>query len=410
MPESLLLIAKNWPEPASTAAGRRTLDLLGLFQKQGYHCVVASSAEPTPFQCNLDALGIEAEQVRMNCQSFDDWVATLNPGIVIYDRFMTEEQFGWRVQQQCPNAFTILDTSDLHCLRTAREQAFKSGEELSLYNAIAQREIPSIVRCDLTLMISTVEAQILQEHFQIAAESLAVLPFIVPANSWQSGETFEARKHCMMIGGFKHEPNRDATRWLAESLWPALKSKLPDDCEMHVYGAYADHAMNQLSNPKERFVIKGRAEDALKTMQGYRLNLGPLRFGAGQKGKILEGWLSGTPTISNNLGFESMIQTNTWPFGVAENLDDWSSLCAQLYTDKNTWQACQNFGFRQLQSEFLVEKFDAPLFKQIDEIRSNLSEHRANNFWRGVLQNQQYRAQEFMGRWIELKERFKDQL
>jgi hypothetical protein len=30
---------------------------------------------------------------------------------------MIEEQFGWRVAENCPNAVRILDTEDLHCLR-----------------------------------------------------------------------------------------------------------------------------------------------------------------------------------------------------------------------------------------------------------------------------------------------------
>ena len=32
-------------------------------------------------------------------------------------RFMTEEQYGWRVEAACPRAVRILDTEDLHCLR-----------------------------------------------------------------------------------------------------------------------------------------------------------------------------------------------------------------------------------------------------------------------------------------------------
>jgi hypothetical protein len=34
---------------------------------------------------------------------------------------MIEEQFGWRVAENCPNAVRILDTEDLHCLRLARQ-------------------------------------------------------------------------------------------------------------------------------------------------------------------------------------------------------------------------------------------------------------------------------------------------
>jgi hypothetical protein len=35
---------------------------------------------------------------------------------VLFDRYVTEEQFGWRVSENCPNALKIIDTEDLHFL------------------------------------------------------------------------------------------------------------------------------------------------------------------------------------------------------------------------------------------------------------------------------------------------------
>ena len=65
----------------------------------------------------------------------------------IFDRFMIEEQFGWRVEKACPQALRVLDTSDLHCLREARQAQLKHGGALDLYNDIALREIA----CDAPL-------------------------------------------------------------------------------------------------------------------------------------------------------------------------------------------------------------------------------------------------------------------
>src|SRR5690606_12663340 len=94
------------------------------------------------------------------------------------DRFVSEEQFGWRVSQECPNAVQILDTEDLHFLRSAREKAFKKKEEINLYNETTIREIASILRCDLSLIISEFEMNLLLNEFHIAPELLYYLPFI----------------------------------------------------------------------------------------------------------------------------------------------------------------------------------------------------------------------------------------
>ena len=72
---------------------------------------------------------------------------------------MIEEQFGWRVAENCPNAVRILDTEDLHSLRKVRQEAVKKGVDFSINNLlkseIAKREIAAVLRCDLSLIIST---------------------------------------------------------------------------------------------------------------------------------------------------------------------------------------------------------------------------------------------------------------
>jgi len=352
MSESLLLIAKNWPEPNSTAAGRRTLDLIKLFSEQGYAIHIASVAEPTPFQADLHALNITTHSIAVNDSKFDSWVSELKPVIVIYDRYIMEEQFGWRIKNALPGALTILDTSDLHCLRLAREQAIKKQQPVDLFNDAGIREITSIARCDLTIMISQIEMDILQQQFNINERHLAYLPFLVENHSYQPGPSFADRQNLIMIGGFKHEPNRDATRWLKETIWPKLKKKLPKGCEVHIYGGYADHAMNQLHSPKNGFHIKGRANDALETIGQYKINLAPLRFGAGQKGKILEGWLTGTPTITTPVGAESMAKDSELGYAAKADAEHFATTAANAYLNEQHWHQLQQNGYEILENHF----------------------------------------------------------
>ena len=98
-------------------------------------------------------------------------------------RFMIEEQYGWRVMKNCPNALRILDTEDLHCLRKTRHKALKEKRVFSkndlLKEDITKREIASILRCDLSLMISTFEMDLLQNFFKIDEKLLYHLPFLL---------------------------------------------------------------------------------------------------------------------------------------------------------------------------------------------------------------------------------------
>ncbi len=45
---------------------------------------------------------------------------------------MIEEQYGWRVAKECPNALKILDTEDLHFLRNADRKQLKKVLNLHL--------------------------------------------------------------------------------------------------------------------------------------------------------------------------------------------------------------------------------------------------------------------------------------
>lgn len=404
MTKKLLLIAQDWPAPETSAIGRRLLELLKLMNSQGYQSYVACAAElreTTP-------IFFIRSPIALNHSSFDHWVKKLSPQVVIYDRFIAEEQYGWRVRQSCPTAISVLDTSDLHCLRQARQLSLQVGQSLRLHTATAQRELAAILRCDLSLLIADFEKSLLENHFNMSSHLLLWLPFLVADNDWQEGPVFKQREHCLFMGNFKHKPNRDAAMWLANELWPIIRTRLPNNCELHLYGSFVDHAIQALHNPKNRFFVKGKAANAHETVGRYRLNLAPLRFGAGQKAKILQGWQSGTPTIASPTGFESMANENQLGFKIPTNAAQWRNCCADLYHNQDRWRRVQTNGFEILQANFLADTFAPRFTARIEEIAKDLTAHRDNNFFGSMLWQQQFRAQEFMGRWIEEKNRMRE--
>lgn len=100
----MLIIGYVWPEPKSSAAGTRMMELIELFISHDWQVTFASPAQLSDHMADLNSLNINAVNIELNNASFDDFVTELNPSLVMYDRFMMEEQFGWRVQQHCPDA------------------------------------------------------------------------------------------------------------------------------------------------------------------------------------------------------------------------------------------------------------------------------------------------------------------
>ena len=110
MHKNLLIIGNVWPEPDSTAAGRRMLQLIDAFQDHEHKITFVSPASKTDHSLHLDKLNIPTFEIQLNNASFNALLKEIQPDIVLFDRFLTEEQFGWRVSEICPQAIRILDT------------------------------------------------------------------------------------------------------------------------------------------------------------------------------------------------------------------------------------------------------------------------------------------------------------
>ncbi|MFT6700143.1 MAG: hypothetical protein ACJAVD_001655, partial [Porticoccaceae bacterium] len=181
--QHVLIIGYVWVEPNSSAAGSRMLQLIEQFLKQNWKVTFASPAQKSKTAASLNSLGVDEISIELNNTSFDHFIKDLQPTIVLFDRFMMEEQFGWRVAENCPNAIRILDTEDLHFLRKTRHQQLKKVEEFTtdalLKSEDAKREIASILRCDVSLIISTFEMDLLKNIFKIDERILYYLPFLL---------------------------------------------------------------------------------------------------------------------------------------------------------------------------------------------------------------------------------------
>jgi glycosyltransferase involved in cell wall biosynthesis len=407
--QQVLIIGTVWVEPNSSAAGSRMQQLIELFLKQNYKVTFAAASQKNENSVALNSIGVDEVAIELNNISFDNFVKKLNPTIVIFDRFMMEEQFGWRVAENCPNAIRILDTEDLHFLRKTRHQQLKKGErfttEALLKSDDTKREIASILRCDLSLIISSFEMDLLKAIFKIDENLLYYLPFLldkIDKNQIQKWKPFEERKHFVFIGNFFHKPNVDAVLTLKSEIWSKIRAALPE-AEMHIYGAYANQQIHQLHNKKEGFIIKGFANNAKEVVEKAKVVLAPLRFGAGIKGKLTEAMICGTPSITTLIGAEGMHGKLNWNGFIEYDFSEFSKKAVQLYSDEKLWKKAQKKGIEIINQIYDKEQLEQPFITQLNKIQENLEMHRTQNFLGSLLQHQTLQATKYMSKWIESK-------
>ncbi|NBC27644.1 MAG: glycosyltransferase [Bacteroidetes bacterium] len=406
--KQLLIIGFVWPEPASSAAGSRMMQLIRYFKDQQWDITFASASNKTPHTADLESLGITMKSIEINDETFDQFVKELQPGMVLFDRFMTEEQFGWRVHAAVPGAVRLLDMEDLHCLRHGRQMAVNEGREFTetdLISDLSMREIASIYRCDLSLIISEHEMDLLRSFFDIDWDLLAYMPyFLQPITPKQkrSWPGFEERNRFISIGNFRHKPNLDSVLYLKEEIWPFIRKKLRG-AEINLYGAYPSQSVRQLHDPDNGFLIKGRAKDSKEVLRSARVLLAPLRFGAGLKGKLTEAMLCGTPSVTTSIGAEGINGYLGWPGEITDHPEKFAAEAVRLMTSPAEWSVAQQRGIDIINRRFRSHDFRDTLTNRIEEIRKKLSTHRHNNFTGAMLMHHTMASTRFMTRWIEEK-------
>jgi O-antigen biosynthesis protein len=404
----VLWIGTVWPEPDASAAGSRTMRLLEACQGAGYEVRFASPCQENSHQRALEDRGIRTARLEPNDNAFDVYVSEYKPEIVCFDRFMIEEQFSWRVRSLLPEALRVLDTVDLHSLRRERQRSVASPEESpsSTLSDDALRELAAIYRSDLSLIISRTEAALLKDRFGVPASLLEVTGFFYPPPPPYS-LGWDARANLVFIGNGLHAPNVDAMRLLKHTLWGPIRSALADrgapDVELHIYGAYLPQEVMQFDNPHQGFRVKGKVEDLYGTLQRYRCNLAPLRFGAGLKGKVSDGWMVGLPCVATPIAAEGMSSGDHFGGVIEESLELYPQRVAELYTDKEIWDAAQEDGTKVLTSLFSQANNTRVFQERLARLVEEKSRAREQNIVGSIMWYHGLRSTEYFSRWIECK-------
>ncbi len=149
----------------------------------------------------------------------------------------------------------------------------------------AKREIASIFRSDLSLIISKFEYTLLTEQFNIDAALLFYVPFLIDVPKEKDISQlpeFDQRQDFMTIGNFRHQPNLDAVKYLHAHIWPLIRKELPE-VKLEIYGPYAPEVINHLHNPQSGFLIKGWIPDKKEAVCQFQNMPGPFAIWSGSK-------------------------------------------------------------------------------------------------------------------------------
>lgn len=349
----VLIIDANTPTPDQDSGSLRLVNLMRLLREEGAHVVFlpANRAHMGKDTHALQALGVETwyapyappapHWLRRHGGRFDT---------IVLCRHYVAREFLPLARKHAPRAKVVFDTVDLHYLRERRGAELAGDPSLS---RTAERtralELDVIARSDATLVVSEAERTLLASDAPGArVEVLSNLHHLAGA-----GKPFAERQGLVFVGGFRHPPNVDAVRWFVQDIFPRVRASLPD-IEFHCIGAHAPPAIEALrAVPGVR--VHGHVPDIDPYMEGCRVALAPLRYGAGVKGKVNLSMAHGQPVVATATAVEGMHLRDGHDVLVADDADAFADAVVRLHADEALWTALSMHGRENVARHFSLD-------------------------------------------------------
>ncbi|HEX6137514.1 MAG TPA: glycosyltransferase [Casimicrobiaceae bacterium] len=249
-------------------------------------------------------------------------------------------------RKAAPDALIVFDTVDLHFLREERLAELEGGRAAAL-SARAKRgeELALIAKADVTLVVSPVEQALLRE---LAPASRVVLLSNIH-ESVASVAPWHARRGLVFIGGFQHPPNVNAVLWYAREILPHVRRLLPG-VKTYVIGSRVPASVRALA--AEDLAILGHVPDIVPYLDGCRISVSPLRYGAGVKGKVNSAMSHGLPVVATTPSVEGMGLADGDDVLVADEPAAFAAAIARAYEDRALWERLSAGGRNNVERHF----------------------------------------------------------
>lgn len=280
--------------------------------------------------------------------------------LVILSRHYVAASYLGLVRLHAPQARVAFDTVDLHYLREQRA-AELSGDGALARHAAATRaqELRLIRECDVTLVVSPVEQALLAQD----APGARVEVLSNVHEVYGCRRPFGDRRDLVFVGGFQHPPNTDAVTWFVREVFPHVRAALPD-VRVHVIGSRVPESIRALAD--DQVIVHGFVEDILPYMDGCRVSIAPLRYGAGVKGKVNMAMSCGLPVVATSAAVEGMHVRGGEDVLVADEPAAFAAAIVRLYGDESLWNTLSANGLANVERHFSFAAARAAVQKLFD--------------------------------------------
>ena len=342
----------------------RMFRLLNILKNAGHRVtLLPADLIPTqPYTHELQQLGIEVLYGDVRLEEFGRFL-----DIVIVSRPEVAQHYVPLVRQHAPQAVLIYDTVDLHWIRESRRAEVEGNEEARREAArLREMELWAARACDATVVVSPVEKQILEA--ELPNVKVYVIPNVHPVQG--RGRAFADRADLLFVGYYPHLPNRDAALYFIREIFPHVKKHLPE-VKLYLVGPEPGEELERLAG--DDIVITGWVKDLTPYLEGCRVFVSPLRYGAGIKGKIGESMAHGLPVVTTSVGAEGMGLTDGTEALIADDPTGFARKVVQLYRDQQLWERLSKAGLDFVDRAYSPSALATSLQNMVESVRGGLA-------------------------------------
>ena len=269
--------------------------------------------------------------------------------LVLLSRHYVAARHMATVRAFAPRALIAFDTVDLHFLREER-LADLDASRAARTAATAKRaeELALIRQADVTLVVSDVERDLLAD----LAPQAKVIVLSNIHDRHEHGRPFAQRAGLLFVGGFRHPPNTDAVLWYAKDVLPRIRTGLPG-VKSYIVGADPPATIRSLAT--DDLVIAGFVPDLTPYLEGCRVSISPLRYGAGVKGKVNQAMSFGLPVVATTPSIEGMHLTPGSDVLVGDDPQAFADAVVFAYQDQALWERLAAGGRENVSRHFSRE-------------------------------------------------------
>jgi len=352
-----LVIEISCPTPDQDSGSLSTFNLMRLLGDLGFRVSflpTASSDRLPGYTDALEATGVTWLGVP-HFTSPDLALAGLadDYDLVVLCRHAAAERGLAIVRRHCPSARVVFRPVDLHFLREGRQAAIENSPAIAATAAASKsKELALVAMADATIVVSSYEADVLARERPGAVVRTVPMTRDIPGRR----QGTRGRRDILFLGSFAHLPNVDAIVWFAGEVFPLVRERL-GDVSLHIVGKDPPPEVAALGISADRpgrhpIVIHGHRPDIDDLLDGCKLSVAPLRWGAGIKGKVATSLAAGLPCVATSVAVEGAGLLAGREISVADAPGEFAAAIVQIYGDDALWLRRSDAGIAAASRQF----------------------------------------------------------